>query len=140
MWRDYLRNEEAVKVLRFDGTDGSMRDLLEDFPDSFELRVNDSGTTKYYNLIAKDEMTHILIHPGDYIVIDSCGHVYAYEQEYFEFMFRPYKDDEGIEALAMELQDTSGSRYDWEDTSEADKELRRKQAIALLEEYVIVRR
>ena len=55
-------------------------------------------------------------------------------------MFRPYKDDEGIEALAMELQDTSGSRYDWEDTSEADKELRRKQAIALLEEYVIVRR
>ena len=134
----YIRNEESVEAIFFDGTDEMMSELLEIDPESFEVRLRDKNKKI---LLVNDGTCFIYVRPWDFIVFDSCGKVQTYSEETFELMFRDYANELSGADFAAQLYaiENPGKRI-CSDADEAERKKYLNTAKELAKDFIVVRR
>lgn len=135
--KTFVRCEDSATVIRFDGSDKMIHELTTKFSDNFNVRYMPESQTLV--LIADDGNTCTKVYPWQWVAIDSCGKVSAYDDDLFGLVFKTTDDEFEPEALAIVLCEAC-KIDDWDKTPGNRREVYRKAAKALLKDYHIVRK
>ena len=141
-WEEFLKKEENVEAFYYDGSEAATQDLLESFPKNFSVRsTTDKRGNKVSRLCMQDSVMELcVLKPNTWIIRDSCGRFYTYDNQFFELEFiKPDEHNLDIQKLAQEYY-AGEATMPWSLLTNAEREKRIMAMTNFVQKFMVTRR